>query len=352
MLANVLAEAADGHLRLSATNLELGITCRVAAEILEEGATTIPAHTFQDLVSTLAERIELALNGQTQALSVRSANTKSTVKCLDAEEFPPMPVPDLAGGIRVQAADFKTMIQQVAFAASADEARPVLTGVLFEARDDQLALAAADGFRLSRRTATLVAPVTQPVKALIPAKALVEASRVLEGEITIVFPPTRGQVIFHTDDVEVVSQLIEGAYPDLAPIIPKTYQTRITLTTAALLKACKQTEIFAREGTHAAALQAEPAGSLTISGQSAETGAHQATLEAGVEGSGGAQVALNVGYLMQALGAVKTPNVALETNDETSPVVIRPVGDDHLLQVLMPMTLDQTTSEAQGEERK
>src|SRR5512143_829045 len=179
VLSNILIASDEGRLRLSATNLELGITCWIAARIEQEGSTTVPARTFADLVNALpAEQVQLELNTQTQTLHVKGGTSNNDIKCIDAQEFPPLPVPDLDGAVQLNVVDFKEMIQQVAFAASTDEARPVLMGVLVTVSGDTITLAAADGFRLSVRKATLSAPPQQPLTAIIPARALNELARV------------------------------------------------------------------------------------------------------------------------------------------------------------------------------
>src|SRR3989304_4034407 len=171
VLANVLVATDEGRLRLSATNLEMGITCWIGAKIEEEGSTTVPARTFTELVSTLTDKqVEISLSVRTQTLNVRCGSSNTDLKCIDSQEFPPMPVPDLADGIPINVADFKEMIQQVAFAASTDEARPVLTGVLVTVSGEKITLAAADGFRLSVREAALSSAGPRPVSATIPAR--------------------------------------------------------------------------------------------------------------------------------------------------------------------------------------
>jgi DNA polymerase-3 subunit beta len=132
VLSNVLVATDEGRLRLSATNLELGITCWIGAKIQEEGSTTVPARTFTELVTTLTDKqVDMSLNVRTQSLNVHCGSSNTDLKCIDSQEFPPIPVPDLDNGIQVNVTDLKEMIQQVAFAASTDEARPILTGVLF-----------------------------------------------------------------------------------------------------------------------------------------------------------------------------------------------------------------------------
>ncbi|HLE53473.1 MAG TPA: DNA polymerase III subunit beta [Anaerolineales bacterium] len=347
VLANVLVATDEGRLRLSATNLELGITCWIGAKIQEEGSTTVPARTFTELVSTLADKqVDMSLTVRTQTLNMRCGSSNTDLKCIDSQEFPPMPVPDLADGIQINVADFKEMIQQVAFAASTDEARPVLTGVLVTVNGEKITLAAADGFRLSVRKAALSSGVARPVSSTIPARALTELARIAgDGDqaITMVLPPGRGQVIFHMKDVELVSQLIEGSFPDYEQIIPRGYQTRSVLSTSAFLKACKQAEIFAREGSHIARINITPGGDLKpgtimISGQSEETGFNQTEIDASIEGPP-LLIAFNVRFLREVLDVIKTPNVALETTLDTAPGVIRPVGEDSFLHVIMPMHL-------------
>ena len=347
VLSNVLVATDEGRLRLSATNLEMGIICWIGAKIEEEGSTTVPARTFTELVSTLTgQNVEMSLTVRTQTLNVRSGSSNTDLKCIDSQEFPPLPATDLADGIELNVADFKDMIHQVVFAASTDEARPILTGVLVTVQDNHITLAAADGFRLSVRTAELSNPITRPISAVIPGRALSELARIAEdGEetVTMALPTGRGQVIFRLKDVELVSQLIEGTFPDYEQIIPRSHKTRSVLSTSAFLKASKQAEIFAREGTHIARLNIAPGGELqpgtvTISGHSEETGFNETVVDASIEGPS-LLVAFNVRFMREVLDVIKTPDVALETSADTSPGVIRPVGEDSFLHVIMPMHL-------------
>jgi len=261
-----------------------------------------------------------------------------------------MPVADFALGREINVADLKEMIQQVVFAASTDDARPILTGALLTVLDDQITMAAADGFRLSVRKARLSSPALHPVNAVIPARALSELARIAgDGDktLTMVMPPGRGQVVFRMSDVELVSQLIEGSFPDYEQIIPSRCETRAILSTASFLKACKQAEIFAREGSHIAKVNITPGGELQpgtveISGQSEETGFSQNVVDASIEGPP-LLIAFNVRFLREVLDVIKTPNVALETIADNLPGVIRPVGEHEgegeFLHVIMPMHL-------------
>jgi DNA polymerase III subunit beta len=347
VLANVLVATDEGRLRLSATNLELGITCWLGAKIEEEGSTTVPARTFTDLIATLpSDKVNMELNVRTQTLNVRSGTSNTDIKCIDSQEFPPMPAPDLSDGIQINVADLKEMIQQVVFAASTDEARPILTGVLLSVNGNRMSMEAADGFRLSVRRSELSSSIPKPIKAVIPARALSELARVSgDGDqvINMIISPNRGQVIFRMKDIELVSQLIEGSFPDLEQVIPTGHKTRTILSTSAFLKACKQAEIFAREGSHIARININPGGELTpgtveISGQSEETGFNQTVIDASVDGPP-ILIAFNVRFMREVLDVIRTPNVALETNADTSPGVIHPVGEENFKHVIMPMHL-------------
>jgi len=348
VLSNILIASDEGRLRLSATNLELGITCWVAARIDEEGSTTVPARTFSDLVNTLpGDQVHLLLDVKAQSLHVKGGTSNNDIKCIDAQEFPPLPVPEMEGAIQLNVGDFKEMIQQVAFAASTDESRPVLMGVLMNVEKDKVTMAAADGFRLSVRKALLSQSVSHPLNVVIPARALNELARVAsdpEEPIYMVVPKNRGQVLFRIKDVEVVSQLIDGTFPDYQQIIPRNYNSRTLVSTMSLLKACKQAEIFAREGSNVARFDIKQSNGemqpseVEISATSEETGKNETIVEATVDG-GSVLIAFNVKFLREVLEVIKTPNVALETSAANAPGVIKPVGDDNFLHVIMPMHL-------------
>jgi len=348
VLSNILIATDEGRLRLSATNLELGITCWIAARIDEDGSTTVPSRTLSDLVNALpGDQVQLNLDGKTQTLHIQSGSSNNDIKGIDAQEFPPLPTPDMDGAIQLNVADFKEMIHQVAFAASTDEARPVLMGVLMNVEKDKVTMAAADGFRLSVRKAQLSQAVSQPINVIIPARALNELARAAsDGEepIYMVVPKNRGQVLFRVKDVEIVSQLIDGTFPDYQQIIPRSFKSRTLVSTAALLKACKQAEIFAREGSNVARLDIKQANGemqpseVEISATSEETGKNETIVEATVDG-GSVLIAFNVKFLREALEVIRTPNVALETSASNAPGVVRPVGDEDFLHVIMPMHL-------------
>lgn len=346
VLNNILIATDDGRLRLSATNLELGITCWIGADIEEEGNVTIPARIFSDLINTLpGDKVNLSLTTRTQTLNIQCGTSNFDIKGIDAQEFPPMPTPDLSTGVELNIADFKEMIHQVGFAASSEEARPVLQGVLMEINDNEISLAATDGFRISVRMAELSTSQANPVKVIIPARSLNELARIAtDGNeiVSMIVPPDRGQAIFHMKNVELVTQLIEGNFPDYRAIIPRSFKTRTIISTNEFLKACRQAEIIAREGNYVIRLNLQPQegapGAVEFSTQSEEMGSGEVVVDANIEGPE-LLIAFNVRFLSEVLEVIGSPNTILETNANNTPGLLSPVGNENFRHVIMPMHL-------------
>lgn len=360
VLSTILLTTGNGHLRLAATNLELGITCQIEAKTEEDWSVAIPAKPLVDLVSAFPrEEVRLAFTARTQTLSLKCGRVQANLKGIEAKEFPLIPQADPDTAICADATILKEMISQVASAASDQEIRPILKGVLMVMEDDQITLAAADGFRLAERKAKLSVSTRTPLRLIIPAANLAELAHLitltakhseLTDEDSLVMINTieaggaqRGtsHVIFHHHNVEVISQLIEGEYPDYAGIIPDRYQTRAVVSTEAMRRLCKTTDVFAREANHLAVINIKPSseqalGQITLSAEAAETGENTGDLEAQVEGSK-VEIAFNLKYLLTALGTINTSNVALEVTTPTSPGVVRPVDQNDLVHVIMPL---------------
>lgn len=344
VLANVLLATDQDRLKLSATNLEIVITCWIDDEVRieDEGATTVPARTFNDLISALPqEEVQLSLEEESETLHVSCARTQADVKGINAEEFPLVPEPGEEERIKVEADTMKRMIQQVTFAAATDDARPTLTGIYTHFEGDTVTMAATDGFRLSQRTAQFPGYVEKARTVIVPARALDELARVMGDDteqVHVIMPEGRNQIIFDLGDIVLVSQLIDGNFPDFTSVIPKGHKTRTVLNTASFLKACKTADIFAREASHTARVIIEggQSGSATITATSAETGSNEAVVDADVEGEG-VELNFNVKYLTDVLSVVGTPQVALETTSSVEPGVVKSVGSDDFLHIIMPM---------------
>lgn len=350
VLTHVLLASDNGRLKIAATNLELGVSCWIGAKVEDEGAITVPARTFTDLVALLpADKVDLDLNIRTQSLRVQSGRTDANIKGIDAQEFPIIPTFNADAAAFVDPAVLKKMIAQVVFAAATDESRPTLTGVLTKLDGDKITMAATDGFRLSVRSGQLKEPVGEPRTILIPARALAEVARVMgdqEEPVALSVTPSHGQVLFHLNNVDVVAQLIDQKFPDYEPIIPKKHDTRTIVNTADVLKACRQAGIFARDSLDTVRMVIKPGeelepGKITVTARADETGDNQSEMEASVNG-GEIEIGFNVKYLIDALSSVDTPQVAFETTQPRSAAVMRAIGDDNFFHLVMPMHLPRS----------
>jgi DNA polymerase-3 subunit beta len=290
----------------------------------------------------------MELNDRTQSLNLKCARYEANIKGIEASEFPVVPTAETVDGgdsLHVEADAFRQMIGQVVFAAATDESRPILTGVLAQFHQGGLTMAAADGFRLSVSSADVGADLDEASTVIIPARALAELNRISadqEDPIELVITPSRNQILFHLANTDLVSQLIEGNFPDYNQIVPKEHTTRTLLGTEELLKAVKVAFLFARDAANIIRLRIVPGNDLTpgqmiVTGTSAEFGDNVSELDATIEGDA-IEVAFNARYMIDALSVVGTPEVALETSTPSSPGVIRPVGDSgDFLCVIMPM---------------
>jgi DNA polymerase-3 subunit beta len=266
------------------------------------------------------------------------------IKGIDADEFPAVPQISDAPTTTVATDSLREAIAQVAFAAAADDTRPVLAGVLATFEADKLTLAAADGFRLSVRQIPLATPVDHRFDVIIPSKALHELARVLgeEGEsVAVTITNNRAHILFHLATVNLVSRLVEGTFPNYRPIIPQRYSSRVVVGTKEFLNATRIAALFARDASNVVRLQAVAGeammpGRVVVEAQAAEVGDTTGGIDAVIEGEP-MQIAFNVKYLQEVLGVITTSHVALETNGPSSPGVVKPVGGDDFTHVIMPM---------------
>ena len=342
---NVLLTVDQSRLKLAATNLEMAISCWIGAKVEEEGAITVPARLLAEFISSLpSDRVDISLFPRTKTLGLKCARFEARISGVDAKDFPP--IPRIEDGIttKVEVDALRQGIGQVVFAAASEESRPVLTGVDAEFDGDLLTLAAADGFRLAVYKLPLISPVSQKTEVIIPARTLAELNRLMadqEEAIEITVNPNKSQALFRLKNIELVSQLVQGTFPQYAQLIPQSYNTRVVVDVAQFLRATKTASIFASDGGGIVRLVIAPGGELTpgkitISARSEEIGDDVGEIDATVEGEE-AKIAFNGKYLIDVLGVLREAQVALETTNPSSPGVIRPVGVDNYIHVVMPM---------------
>jgi DNA polymerase-3 subunit beta len=352
VLSNILLQTDEGRLRLAATNLEIGVNHWIGARVEEEGQITVPARLLTEFVNSLPpSQIDMELNERTQTLNLKCARFEANIKGIAASEFPDVPTAANINGasrLHLEAETFKRMIDQVVFAAATDESRPILTGVLAKFHQGGLTLAAADGFRLSVTTADMGVDLDEMVNVIIPARALSELSRISadqEDPVELTITSQRNQIVFHLSNTDLVSQLIEGNFPDYNQIVPKQHSTRTFVATSDLLKAVKVAFLFARDAANIVRFNILPGselnpGQLVITGTSAEFGDNVSELDASIEGDE-IEIAFNARYMIDALSAAGTPEVILETSSPASPGLIRPTDSEDFLCVIMPMHIQR-----------
>ena len=342
---NVLLTVDQSRLKLVATNLEMAISCWIGAKVEEEGTITVPARLLAEFVSSLpSERVDISLSPKTKTLGLKCARFEARISGVDAKDFPPIPGVEDGITTRVEVDALRQGISQVVFAAASEDSRPVLTGVDAKFEGDLLTLAAADGFRLAVCKLPLASPVSQETEVIIPARTLAELNRLMsdqEEAVEIMVNPNKSQALFRLKNVELVSQLVQGAFPQYSQLIPQSYNTRAVVDIAQFLRATKTASIFASDGGGIIRLVIAPGaeltpGKVTISARSEEIGDDVGEIDATVEGEE-AKIAFNGKYLIDVLGVLGEAQVALETTNPSSPGVIRPVGVDNYLHVVMPM---------------
>ena len=342
---HVLLASDQGRLKLAATNLEMAISCWIGAKIEEEGAITVPARLLTEFIGSLpSDKVDISLSPKTKTLGLKCARFEARISGIDAKDFPP--IPKVEGGVttKIEVAALRQGINQIAFAAATDESRPVLTGVNAEFDGDLLTLAAADGFRLAVYKLPLTVPVAPKTTVIIPSRALLELNRLAsdqEETIEITVNANKSQALFRLKNIELVSQLVQGTFPKYGQLIPQSFSTRAVVDVAEFLRATRTASIFARDGSGIVRLVIVPGadltpGKVTISARSEEIGDDSGEVDATVEGQE-AKIAFNGKYLMDVLGVLNEDKVALETTNPSSPGVIRPIGYDSYVHVVMPM---------------
>ena len=342
---NVLIATDKSRLKLVATNLEMAISCWIGAKVEEEGAITVPARLLTEFINSLpTERVDISLSPKTKTLELKCARFEARISGVDAKDFPPIPKVDEGITTKVEVEALRQGISQVVFAAATEESRPVLTGVDAEFDGDLLTLAAADGFRLAVYKLPLAVPVSTKTEVIIPARTLNELNRLVvdqEEAVEITVNPNKSQALFRLKNTELVSQLVQGTFPNYAQLIPQSYSTRAVVDVAEFLRATRTASIFARDGSGIVRLLIAPGGELTpgkvtVSARSEEIGDDVGEIDATVEGEE-AKIAFNGKYLTDVLSVLGETQVALETTNPSSPGVVRPVGVDNYIHVVMPM---------------
>ncbi len=333
ILANILVKTVNNRLSVAATNLDIAITHYIGAKVSEEGSVTVPARLMQDFVGSLPSGV-INLELEDSKLHIRTDQYKSTVNGIAADDFPVMPTIEGGKTWRINGSALKKALQQVAFAASNDESRPVLTGVLVHTVDGNLYMAATDSYRLAEKN---LGPNKEDVSLLVPVSAMQDLLRILSDsseEVTVTHDEQ--QVLFQVGDVDLVARLIDGKYPDYRKLIPQTFTTSAQLKRTDFVNVTKVSSLFARESAGSITIKVdEGIQELSIHAIASQLGENDAVAKGTITGDG--SITLNSRYLLDGLQACGGDEISFGFNGKLEATLLQDATAEDYVHIIMPL---------------
>jgi len=335
VLGNVLLSTDKNRLRLSSTNLEMGVNYWVGAKVTKEGAITVPARLLSEYVANLAGG-NIELNVEKQTLDLKTNQINSHINGIEASEFPTIPTFKKAPLFKINASELKAAISQVVMASSRDETRPVLGGVYMHTQGENLVLVATDSYRLAE--ALLATTSKVELKIIIPTRTVMELQRMLDEEAeTVEVIVEENQVLFRFGNTELISRLIDGEFPDYRQLIPQKALASVVFDKDEFTNISKIAALFARESAGSVSLAVnQKKQTLTLSSTAAQVGDSTASMKVRAKGED-AEVALNSRYILEGLAAFSSQEVSLDITGKINPCIFRPKGQDNYLHLIMPL---------------
>lgn len=337
VLGNILLQTEEGRLKLSATNLEIGVVKTVKADVVEEGEITVPAKTFVEMIGNLSTE-NLEISSTADQISIITPTFSSQMNGISANEFPTIPLTGKQS-ISIDPKILAKALPQIVFASAAEDGRPVLTGILTEIKDKKMQLVATDGYRLAHKSMDVAE--TAAFKALVPRKTFEEIVRLISEEeadqVEIATSDDQNQIIFKFGGTVVSSRLIEGNFPSWEKIIPTDIKARVIIDRGEVLKAVKLASVFARSEANIVKIQ-NLADKLVLTSEAKELGSQKKEVDAKSEGEE-IKIAFNAKFLQDALGAFSASQATLEFSGNLSAAAIKPIGEEGLQYIIMPVNL-------------
>lgn len=349
VLANVLLETESGRLKLSATNLEIGIVARVGAKVEDEGSLTVPVKVLSQFVGNLPGTEVATLEETAQSLSISCGGYRVKIKGLPATDFPIIPAKKNAASIELPAQAFRTALSRLLPCVATQETRLELTGVNFLFSEKDVALAATDSFRLAEEIVPLEKFLDESMLSeigaigslILPATTLMEVSRAISPtQKTVSMTLDENQVFFEMEGVEVISRLILGKFPDYRQIMPQEFSFSAVLEKEAFLRSLKIASVFAA-GEIAVELASDE-GKVLVEAVSSGVGEQQAEVPAKfLSGSGRLRVVFPPKSLLDGVGFMETPSIAFRGNTSGTPVALAMTDDEtprtNFTYIMMPI---------------
>ena len=334
ILSHVLLKTVNNRLSVSATNLDIGITQYVGSKINVDGSVAVPGRLTQDFVSNLPSGTNISLKQEDHKIHIDAELYKSTINGANTEEFPVMPTIKKGTKVSFPAKVFKAALQQVIFAASGDETRPVLTGVYIYGNESKLYIAATDSYRLAEKQ---IGEHKEKIELLIPANALQELQRIMnEADKTVDILFDEQQVLFTVGDIELIARLIDGKYPDYQKLIPAKFVVKALVDKQELLSISKISSLFSRENANSITLEVKESDqSLSVQSIASQVGENTSTTNGKVTGSG--TITLNSRYLLDGIQAIEGSSVEVCFNGKLEPLVLRDPAHKDYVHLVMPL---------------
>lgn len=337
ILNNVLIKTEDKAIQLSTTDLEVGINCLVRGKIEEEGSLTVQAKLLSDYINLLPkEKIDLEVQGLNLSLTCQKTTTK--IKGISSEEFPLIPKIEKEEVVTCKSGLLKKAIQQVVFTITPNEARPEISGVLM-VFNKQLILVGTDSYRLAEKTIELEKSGIKDRKIIVPLKTLQELMRILPEEETIVeICLSENQILFtYNNEVDLISRIIDGQYPDYKQIIPTSHKTGVIIDVPEFIRTVKTASLFCRPGINNINLAfSKKDNELTTTVANSQLGENTSKIKADIEGEDNL-IIFNYRYLLEGLMNLGSEEVLLEITNGDVPCLLKPVGKEDYFYIIMPV---------------
>src|SRR3954469_6307672 len=339
VLSNILIEAEEGAVRMSGTDLDTAVGARAPAAVAEPGAITAPAKKLQEIARELPGATELTTQGD--SILISSGRTRFKLNGLPRDEFPAFPKVDFAESWRVTGAELQRLITHVSFAASTEETRPILNGVLWQLQDGEMRMVATNGHRLAKMTLPVETAAQSPSADLIVhPKALQQVQRLFGGDAQVEVARSENHIGFRSDTVQVYTRLIEGPYPNYEQVIPKDNDKTMVADKGALNSAVRRMAIVASDQTHRIRMSLGGA-MLRFSVESPDLGAANEELEVEYDGDP-LEIGFNAQYLLELLRYMPTDEVKMTFKAPERAATIQPLGNEDTpdyLCLVMPLRL-------------
>lgn len=339
ILSGIYLKAVDNKLLFAATDLELGIECKVPVQIIEEGDVVIPARYLSELVRRLPNT-NLMFEYISESVSVKITydHAETFIKCWKGEEFPT--IPDLQDdyAFNVNPVVFKSMIKQTTFCANTDDVRPIFTGALLEIVNNDLTIVATDSHRLAYKKGKINNLVGEDFKAVVPVKSLNEISRIIKDDTEDILNIrcNKNQICFENSELRLITRLINGIFPDYNQVIPASYKSLIKTKKKPLQDAIERANLFVIEKDGTSVLKFNIAGNNINIISKSEYGMVDENIEVYLEGDE-LSISFNARYMIDALKNIDFDDLDITMGNALSPAIIRPVNDDKFLYLLLPL---------------